>query len=80
MHRWHHADASYAYNTNYATVFSVFDRAFGTYRVPRICDIPLGASNIGERGFLKQMLYPFVPSSYIKSNKPMQSNAKASAD
>ena len=42
MHRWHHAADVEAYNTNYATVFSVFDRAFGTYRVPGPCNVPLG--------------------------------------
>jgi sterol desaturase/sphingolipid hydroxylase (fatty acid hydroxylase superfamily) len=45
MHRWHHArDAAYA-NTNLATLFSVFDRAFGTLSVPHPCTVPL---SVGE--------------------------------
>jgi len=69
MHRWHHADNPSAYNTNYATIFSVFDRLFGTYYVPRVCDVELGSSDIGSSSFLKQMLYPFRLSSYVKSNE-----------
>ncbi len=69
MHRWHHAQESSAHNTNYATIFSIFDRAFGTYRVPRICDVPLGVSYMVDRNFLEQILYPFRISSYRKSNK-----------
>ncbi|MCW5731468.1 MAG: sterol desaturase family protein [Alphaproteobacteria bacterium] len=64
MHRWHHAMDPAAYNTNYATVFSVFDKAFGTFRVPGACDIPLGVSEKMGAGFAGQMLHPFRPSSY----------------
>lgn len=64
MHRWHHASEFKAHNTNYATVFSVFDRCFGTYRVPGVCNKPLGVSSHNEKGLLEQLLYPLKPNSY----------------
>lgn len=49
MHQWHHAkDIKYA-GTNFATVFSIFDRVFGTFALPGPCDVPLGiAQEIGD--------------------------------
>jgi len=58
MHRWHHADLPVAFGTNFATVFSVFDRAFGTYRVPGVCDAPLGVKELAGAGLGEQLLYP----------------------
>ena len=40
MHQWHHAkDIKYA-GTNFATVFSIFDRVFGTFALPGPCTVP----------------------------------------
>ena len=64
MHRWHHAADVEAYNTNYATVFSVFDRAFGTYRVPGPCDVALGVDDNMGSGLFGQLSYPFRGRSY----------------
>lgn len=64
MHRWHHAADKAAYNTNYATVFSAFDLAFGTFRVPGTCNVPLGVQYGMGKSWLGQMTYPFRPSSY----------------
>lgn len=64
MHRWHHALEKEAHNTNYATVFSIFDRCFGTYRVPGICNEPLGVLSHQGRNFLAQLIYPLKLSSY----------------
>jgi sterol desaturase/sphingolipid hydroxylase (fatty acid hydroxylase superfamily) len=64
MYRWHHAIDRQAYNTNYATVFSLFDRAFGTYRVPGPCDKPLGVPESMGDGFIGQMAHPLRSSSY----------------
>ena len=59
MHRWHHArDEAYA-NTNFATVFSVFDRAFGTLSVPGPCTVPLGIGEDMGNGVSGQLAYPF---------------------
>jgi sterol desaturase/sphingolipid hydroxylase (fatty acid hydroxylase superfamily) len=64
MHRWHHSIESEAYQTNFATVFSIFDRMFGTYRVPGLPSTPLGVkSDIGP-GVLAKLLHPFKPSAY----------------
>lgn len=64
MHRWHHAKDAAAYNTNYATVFSIFDRVFGTFRVPGPCDVPLGVSEKMGAGIAGQLAHPFRPSGY----------------
>ncbi|CDX50906.1 conserved membrane hypothetical protein [Mesorhizobium plurifarium] len=64
MHRWHHAKDKAAFNTNYATVFSMIDIIFGTYRVPGPCDVPLGVSDDMGSGFIGQYVYPFRPRSY----------------
>lgn len=64
MHRWHHARDVQAYNTNFATVFSLFDRALGTFRVPGPCDVPLGVPDKIGDGFVDQLTYPVKPRAY----------------
>jgi sterol desaturase/sphingolipid hydroxylase (fatty acid hydroxylase superfamily) len=59
MHRWHHVREGQGVGSNFATVFSIFDRAFGTRHVPGLCDAPLGiAADMGQ-GAMGQLLYPF---------------------
>jgi sterol desaturase/sphingolipid hydroxylase (fatty acid hydroxylase superfamily) len=60
MHRWHHARDVAGSGSNFATVFSVFDRAFGTYYVPGLCTVPLGVNDDVGMGTLRQLSYPFV--------------------
>ncbi|GAM97626.1 possible sterol desaturase [alpha proteobacterium U9-1i] len=58
MHRWHHVrDSAYA-GKNFATLFSVFDQAFGTYHAPGPCAAPLGVPDDMGRGVLGQLLHP----------------------
>jgi len=64
MHRWHHARDPAAYGTNFATVFSLFDRLFGTYRVPGPCTAPLGIDAEISHGVAGQLAYPFRPQAY----------------
>jgi len=64
MHRWHHSLDHQAFNTNFATVFSVFDRTFGTYRVPGVCDVPLGVTDKMEQDFIGQISYALSPRAY----------------
>lgn len=64
MHRWHHAKDPRAYDTNFATVFSLFDVWFGTYRVPGPCDVPLGVADDMGHGVAGQMAYPLRLSRY----------------
>ena len=64
MHRWHHSREQSAYQTNFATVFSIFDRMFGTYRVPGLPNTPLGVTFDMGKGVLGQLLHPFKLSSY----------------
>jgi sterol desaturase/sphingolipid hydroxylase (fatty acid hydroxylase superfamily) len=59
MHRWHHARDVTGSGSNFATVFSVFDRAFGTHYVPGPCDVPLGVTDEMGPGALGQLTYPF---------------------
>jgi sterol desaturase/sphingolipid hydroxylase (fatty acid hydroxylase superfamily) len=60
MHKWHHALDYIGSGSNFATVFSVFDRAFGTYHVPGLCTGPLGVSDDLGKGIVGQFMYPFV--------------------
>lgn len=58
MHRWHHIRDADGAGANFATVFSVFDQAFGTYHVPGACAAPLGVRDpIGE-GAWAQLIWP----------------------
>jgi sterol desaturase/sphingolipid hydroxylase (fatty acid hydroxylase superfamily) len=60
MHRWHHARDVTGAGSNFATVFSVFDQAFGTYYVPGLCTVPLGVNDDMGRGTSGQLMYPFI--------------------
>jgi sterol desaturase/sphingolipid hydroxylase (fatty acid hydroxylase superfamily) len=62
MHRWHHARDVTGSGSNFATVFSVFDRAFGTYYVPGLCNVPLGVTDdqYPGKGLIRHLLHPFV--------------------
>jgi sterol desaturase/sphingolipid hydroxylase (fatty acid hydroxylase superfamily) len=75
MHRWHHADDPAAFGTNFATIFSVFDRAFGTYRVPGLCDAPLGVRELYGAGLLSQLFYPLRSGSYKRTIRPKLRNS-----
>jgi sterol desaturase/sphingolipid hydroxylase (fatty acid hydroxylase superfamily) len=65
MHRVHHSHLPAETNTNYANIFSVWDRVCGTYRAPRPDDaIHCGLDEYGapERQEVAYLLKaPFVP-------------------
>ena len=69
MHRWHHAADRAAFDTNYATVFSVFDQAFGTYRVPGPCTSPLGVTDRMAPTLMGQLGHALKPQSYRRRGK-----------
>jgi sterol desaturase/sphingolipid hydroxylase (fatty acid hydroxylase superfamily) len=58
MHRWHHARDVEGAGSNFATVFSVFDRAFGTYYVPGLCTVPLGVADEIRPSTVGRLLHP----------------------
>jgi sterol desaturase/sphingolipid hydroxylase (fatty acid hydroxylase superfamily) len=62
MHRWHHARDVKGTGSNFATIFSVFDRQFGTYYVPGLCNVPLGVTDdqYPGKGLIRHLLHPFV--------------------
>jgi sterol desaturase/sphingolipid hydroxylase (fatty acid hydroxylase superfamily) len=62
MHRWHHARDVTGSGSNFATIFSVFDRGFGTYYVPGLCDVPLGVTDdqYPGPGLVRHLMHPFV--------------------
>lgn len=62
MHRWHHARDVTGTGSNFATIFSVFDRGFGTYYVPGLCTVPLGVTDdqYPGKGLIRHLLHPFV--------------------
>ncbi len=59
MHRWHHARDIEGSGSNFATLLSIFDRAFGTYYQPGPCDAPLGVREPMGKGAVGQYLHPF---------------------
>ncbi|MEM8797453.1 MAG: sterol desaturase family protein [Pseudomonadota bacterium] len=71
MHRWHHSTDPRYFYTNFATVFSIFDRCFGTYRVPGPCTAPLGVTDSMNPTLMGQLSYMFQARAYspIKSGK-----------
>jgi sterol desaturase/sphingolipid hydroxylase (fatty acid hydroxylase superfamily) len=72
MHRWHHSIEQAAHQTNFATVFSIFDRIFGTYRVPGLPLASLGVGSHMGKGVAAQLVYPFKLSAYrlVPGNSP----------
>ena len=59
MHRWHHALEQRGDGVNFATVFSIFDRLFGTFYAPGVCAGPTGVDDAIAPGVLGQYLHPF---------------------
>lgn len=58
MHRWHHARDVEGSGYNFATVFSVWDRAFGTFHQPGPCTAALGVREDMGVGALGQYAHP----------------------
>lgn len=68
MHRWHHANDPVYFQTNFATVFSLWDQWFGTFRVPGPCTAPLGVSEDMGSGSTGQLLHPFRLRAYRRND------------
>ena len=60
MHQWHHARDVVGSGSNFATVFSVFDQAFGTFHLPGLCNVPLGVTEDLGMSLWSQLRFPFV--------------------
>jgi sterol desaturase/sphingolipid hydroxylase (fatty acid hydroxylase superfamily) len=60
MHRWHHVKEGPGVGTNFASVFSVFDRLFGTHYCPGPCDQPTGVEGVESNRLWPQWAGPFV--------------------
>lgn len=70
MHKWHHARPLEYSGRNFATVFAVWDRMFGTFHLPGPCEVATGVDDpIGE-GAAAQLLYPLRPSAYAREAAP----------
>jgi sterol desaturase/sphingolipid hydroxylase (fatty acid hydroxylase superfamily) len=59
LHHWHHDKARNA--GNYANISPVMDLLFGTYRCPDHEPANFGIDEPIARGYLGQMLHPFLP-------------------
>jgi sterol desaturase/sphingolipid hydroxylase (fatty acid hydroxylase superfamily) len=62
MHRWHHARDVVGSGSNFATVFSVFDKFFGTFYLPGPCNVPLGvtADQYPGPGLFRHLFHPLA--------------------
>lgn len=58
MHRWHHVREGLGVGSNFATVFCIFDRAFGTFHLPGPCYERLGVPDVDNDAFLRQLALP----------------------
>jgi sterol desaturase/sphingolipid hydroxylase (fatty acid hydroxylase superfamily) len=58
MHRWHHVRDGDGIGKNFASIFSVFDQAFGTFYAPGPCTVPLGVPDPIGRGALANLIWP----------------------
>lgn len=66
MHRWHHSSDKVAFDRNFATVFGLWDWAFGTHYVPRADGIPLGVTDDMGDTLWSQFSYAFRPKAYAR--------------
>jgi ornithine lipid hydroxylase len=72
LHRWHHSRIPAESNSNYANVFILWDRLFGTYYRPASEVGTLGLLNPDyPMGIVQQMKAPFVDELY-RQNVPLQ--------
>lgn len=60
MHRWHHVRSGPGVSCNFATIFSVFDRAMGTHYVPGPCNVPTGVDGINDQSYVAQLTLPLT--------------------
>lgn len=67
MHRWHHSADERAFDKNFATVFSVFDRAFGTHYVPGPHEGRLGVHDPIAPTLTSQLTYALTPRAYRRT-------------
>ena len=77
MHRWHHSRDVRTSSTNFATIFSVWDRVFGTLHAPGPCDAPLGVEEDMGQGVVGQYLHPFRV--WLGLNRPQEPSVPAPA-
>lgn len=59
MHRWHHVREGKGVGSNFATLFAIFDRAFGTFYLPGPCNQPLGVPDVPGNALRFQLWLPF---------------------
>jgi sterol desaturase/sphingolipid hydroxylase (fatty acid hydroxylase superfamily) len=71
FHHWHHANVPEAYNTNYAALFPVVDKIFGTIFLPRgRRPAVYGVDEEQPRGYLRQLTWPLRRSGDYKATAP----------
>ena len=69
MHKWHHVAEGSGVGTNFATVFSVFDKTFRTYYVPGPCNQPTGVPDV-PASYAGQLLLPLTAlGRYLRPNR-----------
>ena len=63
FHHWHHADEPDAVNTNYGAIFTVWDRAFGSWHLPNRMPTSYGITATSTapmpESWIGQLAHPF---------------------
>lgn len=59
-HRWHHVDHPEIYDKNFASIFPILDKIFGTYHYPGSAkNMPTGFEGTPGHNLVSLILYPF---------------------
>lgn len=79
LHRWHHVDHPEAYDKNFASIFPIFDIAFGTYYNPgSAVDMPTGFKDAPGHDLVKLICFPFFEwARMVKNHALLQKRDKA---
>jgi sterol desaturase/sphingolipid hydroxylase (fatty acid hydroxylase superfamily) len=58
MHHWHHAQVSSGHGHNFAVFFTVWDRLFGTFKLPDERPLAYGTFDPVPSGYVSQLIEP----------------------
>jgi sterol desaturase/sphingolipid hydroxylase (fatty acid hydroxylase superfamily) len=80
MHRWHHVLEGQGVGSNFASIFSVFDRLFGTHYVPGPCNSKLGVQDVDNDALLTQLALPVTRAAAFITNMTLPRKRPATTD
>jgi sterol desaturase/sphingolipid hydroxylase (fatty acid hydroxylase superfamily) len=73
-HHWHHADERHAYDRNFGGQLVIWDHLFDTWHEPHGRPAKYGVGGTVPVGYIQQLLAPFRPKSWRRSQAVVLSN------